>query len=178
VYDEDERDNRYNVLMKKVIRAGVKIKTLMFSATPVNKRFTDLRNQLAPAYEGKPELINKKLNTTRPIDEIFRSAQKVFNQRSKQEPQNRTTASLLKSLDFFEVLDSVTIARSHKHIEKYHNMGEIGKFAKRLPPITLRSDLTDLDKAVAYNEIYAELMNLNLAVYIPTDFLLPSAVEK
>jgi SNF2 family DNA or RNA helicase len=177
---EDERDNRYNVLMKKVIRAGVKTKVLMLSATPVNNRFTDLRNQLALAYEGKSALINEKLDTSKPIDEIFRSAQKAFNQWSKQEPSMRTTASLLKALDFdfFEVLDSVTIARSRKHIEKYYNMEEIGKFPDRLKSITLRPDLTDLDRAISYNEIYTELMNLNLAVYIPTDFLLESAVGK
>jgi hypothetical protein len=155
VYGCEERDNRYNVLMKKVIRAGVKTKVLMLSATPVNNRFTDLRNQLALAYEGTPGLINEKLNTTKPIDKIFRNAQTVFNQWSKQEPEQRTTAALLKSLDFdfFEVLDSVTIARSRKHVEKYYDIEEIGKFPERLKPITLRPDLTDLDKAVTYNNL-------------------------
>jgi hypothetical protein len=180
IYGEDERDNRYNILMKKVIRAGVKTKVLMLSATPVNNRFTDLRNQLALAYEGESGLINNKLNTSKPIDEIFRNAQTVFNQWSKQEPERRTTASLLKSLDFdfFEVLDSVTIARSRKHIEKYYDVEEIGKFPERMKPITLRPDLTDLGKAVTYNEIYTELMNLSLAVYIPTDFLHASVMDK
>jgi len=180
VYGDDERDNRYNVLLKKVIRSGIKTKVLMLSATPVNNRFTDLRNQLALAYEGKPDLINDKLNTTKSIDEIFRSAQKVFNQWSQLESDQRTTSSLLKSLDFdfFEVLDSVTIARSRKHIERYYNIEEIGRFPDRLKPISLRPDLTTLNNAINYNEIYTELMNLNLAVYIPTDFLLPSAIEK
>jgi hypothetical protein len=180
VYGENERDNRYNILMKRVIRAGVKTKVLMLSATPVNNRFTDLRNQLALAYEGKSALINEKLNTSKPIEEVFRNAQTVFNQWSKQTPENRSTASLLKALDFdfFEVLDSVTIARSRKHIEKYYDMEEIGRFPERLNPISIRPDLTDLNQAISYNEIYAELMNLNLAVYIPTDFLLDGAVEK
>ena len=155
VYGEDERDNRYNVLLKKVIRSGIKTKVLMLSATPVNNRFTDLRNQLALAYEGKPALINDKLNTTKPIDEIFRIAQRVFNQWSKLEADQRTTASLLKSLDFdfFEVLDSVTIARSRKHIEKYYDIDEIGRFPERLKPISFRPDLTDLDNAINYSEL-------------------------
>ena len=180
IYGEDARENRYLRLLNKVIRAGVKTKVLMLSATPVNNRFADLRNQLALAYEGKPELINDQLKAARPIDEIFRQAQKVFNQWSQEEPEQRTTASLLKSLDFdfFEVLDSVTIARSRRHIEKYYDMAEVGRFPERLPPISLRPDLTDLGQAINYNEIFAELMNLNLAVYIPTDFLLPSAADK
>jgi SNF2 family DNA or RNA helicase len=180
VYGEDERDNRYNTLMKKVIRAGVKTKVLMLSATPVNNRFTDLRNQLALAYEGKPNLINDKLNTVKPIDEIFRNAQKIFNQWSKKEPEQRTTVSLLKTLDFdfFEVLDSVTIARSRKHIEKYYNMGEIGTFPERLKPISLRPSLTDLPDAINYNEIYGELNKLNLSVYTPMAYVHPSKIGK
>jgi len=180
VYGDDERDNRYNILLKKVIRAGVKTKVLMLSATPVNNRFADLRNQLALAYEGKPSLINDKLNTEKPIDEIFRNAQKVFNQWSKMDDGQRTTACLLKMLDFdfFNMLDSVTIARSRKHIEKYYNMEEIGKFPERRSPISLHPELTDLHGAMTYSQIYTELMNLNLSVYIPTNFLLPSAKDK
>jgi len=180
VYGGDERENRYLRLMNRVICPGVKTKVLMLSATPVNNRFTDLRNQLQLAYEGNPNLINDKLDTLRPINEIFRNAQRVFNQWSRFEPEERTTSNLLHMLDFdfFEVLDNVTIARSRKHIEKYYQMEEIGRFPERLKPVSKRPNLTDLSNAINYNEIYTELMNLNLAIYIPTDFLLPSKVEK
>jgi hypothetical protein len=152
----------------------------MLSATPVNNRFADLRHQLELAYEGQPQLINEKLGTSHTIDEIFRNAQKVFNQWNKQEEGDRTTDTLLKSLDFdfFEVLDSVTIARSRKHIEKYYNMGEIGSFPERLKPLSLRPRLTDLESAINYGKIYEQLMKLNLSVYIPTDFIFPSKLGK
>lgn len=180
VYGDDCRENRYLRLMNRVIRTGVKTKVLMLSATPVNNRFIDLRNQLALAYEGNPNLINNKLGTKRTIDEIFRNAQKVFNQWNNQDEGERTTDLLLKSLDFdfFEVLDSVTIARSRKHIEKYYNMGEIGSFPERLKPLSLRPRLSDLENAINYSEIYAQLMKLNLSVYIPTDFIFPSQLAK
>ena len=121
--ESDEKDNRYTTLMKQVIRKGVKTKVLMLSATPVNTRFNDLKNQLQLAYEGDSSQIDSKLKTTRSIDEIFRNAQKAFNTWSKWEPCDRTTDNLLKMLDFdfFEVLDSVTIARSRKHIERYYD---------------------------------------------------------
>lgn len=180
VYGEDRRENRYLRLMNRVIRAGVKTKVLMLSATPVNNRFVDLRNQLQLAYEGNPTLINERLGTKRSIDEIFRSAQKAFNQWNKQEDSERTTDSLLKSLDFdfFEVLDSVTIARSRKHIEKYYNMDEIGAFPERLKPISMRPRMTDLESALNYADIYEQLMRLNLSVYIPTDFIFQSTLDK
>ncbi|WP_037585481.1 helicase-related protein [Stenoxybacter acetivorans] len=177
---DDKRENRYLQLLNKVIRKGVKTKVLMLSATPVNNGFSDLRHQLELAYEGNPTLINDKLDTTKSIDVIFRNAQTAFNRWSKCEQEERTTENLLRSLDFdfFTMLDSVTIARSHKHIEKYYNTAEIGKFPERLKPITLRPRMTNLESAIDYDDIYDRLMKLNLGIYTPTDFLLESRRAK
>ena len=142
----------------------------MLSATPVNTRFNDLKNQLQLAYEGDSSLLDSKLKTSRSIDEIFRNAQKAFNTWSKWEPRDRTTDNLLRMLDFdfFEVLDSVTIARSRKHIEKYYDTASIGKFPERLPPKSHRPHLTDLKDAISYNEIFEQLTQLNLDIYRPS----------
>ena len=174
------QENRYVKLMDKVIRAGVKTKVLMLSATPVNNRFVDLKNQLAIAYEGDSENINKKLSTSKTIDEIFKQAQKAFNSWSKLDVAKRTTEALLQMLDFdfFELLDSVTIARSRKHIEKYYDTTEIGKFPERKKPISLRPKLTDLNAAINYNEIYEQLIHLSLCVYTPSNYIFPSKMQK
>ena len=178
--DEDARENRYLQLLNKVIRAGVKTKVLMLSATPVNNRFNDLKNQIQLAYEGESDKIDDLLNTTASIDDIFRQAQKEYNIWAKLPVEERTTKELLKrlSFDFFEVLDSVTIARSRKHIEQYYDTSDIGKFPARLTPIARRPDLTDLNQAINFNEIYSVLSTLNLAIYTPSDFLLPSRASK
>ena len=173
-------ENRYVKLMDKVIKSGVKTKVLMLSATPVNNRFIDLKNQLAIAYEGDSENMNRQLNTTKTIEEIFKQAQRAFNTWSKLEPESRTTDALLRTLDFdfFELLDSVTIARSRKHIEKYYDTAEIGKFPERKKPISYRPQLTDLNSAINYNEIYEELMKLSLCIYTPSKYIFPSKVQK
>ncbi len=178
--EEDEKLNRYAILLKDVIRRGVQTKVLMLSATPVNNRFNDLKNQLRLAYEGNSVNLDEKLNTTHTIDDIFRQAQTAFNTWSKWSPEDRTTANLLKMLDFdfFEVLDSVTIARSRKHIEKYYDTSNIGKFPTRLPPISLRPNLTDLAGAIGYNQIFEELVKLNLDIYRPSHYILPSKMDK
>ena len=179
--DEDnEKENRYLKLLNKVIRAGVKTKVLMLSATPVNNRFNDLKNQIALAYEGHTDIVDEKLNTSRSINEIFRNAQRAFNTWGKWEPSERTTANLLKMLDFdfFEVLDSVTIARSRKHIQKYYDTSDIGTFPVRLPPISKAPPLTDLSDAINYNEIFDLLMQLTLSIYTPSHYILPSKIEK
>lgn len=173
-------ENRYVKLMEKVICTGVKTKVLMLSATPVNNRFVDLRNQLAIAYEGDSEQIDSKLATKKSIDDIFRQAQKAYNAWCKLEPKDRTTDALLRTLDFdfFEVLDSVTIARSRKHISKYYSTAEIGKFPERLKPISMRPSLTNLKSAINYNQIYEELMKLTLCIYTPSNYIFPSKLDK
>ena len=182
--DDDDtdggRENRYERLMNQVIRKGVKTKVLMLSATPVNNRFTDLKNQLALAYEGDTDLINKKLKTTQSIEDIFRMAQLAFNTWSRLESEERTTERLLGMLDyeFFEVLDQVTIARSRKHIERYYNTEEIGKFPERNKPLSIQCPLTVLKNAPDYNEIYEKLSLLTLSIYTPSVFIHESKIAK
>ncbi len=178
--DDEKKENRYLKLLNKVIRTGVKTKVLMLSATPVNNRFNDLRNQIALAYEGESEKIDELLNTHRSIDDIFRQAQTAFNSWSKYDTKDRTTENLLNLLDFdfFEVLDSVTIARSRKHIEKYYNTSAIGKFPERLKPISIRPSLTEKKGAINFDEIYQLLTQLNLSIYTPSLFIFSSKLSK
>ena len=170
------QENRYQKLMDEVIRAGVKTKVLMLSATPVNNRFNDLKNQIALAYEGNEELLSSKLETEKTIDSIFRQAQKAFNVWSKRKLEERTTDALLHSLDFdfFELLDSVTIARSRRHIEKYYDTTAIGQFPQRLKPISCRPSISDRSDTINYDEIFGQLMSLKLSVYHPSKHIFPS----
>ncbi len=178
--EEDPKENRYLRLMNKVIKAGVKTKVLMLSATPVNNRFNDLKNQLQLAYEGDASNINALLKTEKPIDEIFRQAQRAYNEWVELPLEARTTERLLKSLsfDFFEVLDSVTIARSRKHIEQFYDTADIGKFPTRLKPISKTPPLTDIDKAITFRDIIEIVQQLNLSIYTPSAFILPSKKDK
>ncbi|CAH0121371.1 RNA polymerase-associated protein RapA [Paenibacillus sp. CECT 9249] len=174
-----DKENRYQKLMRKVLKSGVKTKVLMLSATPVNNKFTDLRNQLAFAYEGNPAEINKKLGLDRGINDIFKRAQSAFNEWSNRNVDERTTETLLEMLDFdfFELLDSLTIARSRKHIQKYYDAAEIGEFPNRLPPISKFCDLTDRKDVIGYNEVFRELSRINLGIYAPFKYILSSRMS-
>jgi len=177
---KNDKENRYLKLMNKVIRSGVQTKVLMLSATPVNNRFNDLKNQLQLAYEGDTRKIDSKLNTKKPINVIFRQAQQAFNDWSNLPADERTTECLLDKLDFdfFELLDSVTIARSRKHIEKYYDTAVIGKFPTRLPVISHRPAITNNADRINYNQIYEYISSLNLKVYMPSDYIFPSKYDK
>jgi superfamily II DNA or RNA helicase len=175
-----DRETRYQKLMNKVIRAGVKTKVLMLSATPVNNRFTDLRNQLALAYEGQSEALSKNLKTQVSIEEIFRQAQKTFNEWSSLPPEERTAESILRALDFdfFELLDAVTIARSRKHIETFYDTKDIGKFPQRRKPLSFHCPITKRSDVMGLNDIFTQLSVLKLAVYAPISYILPSRLRK
>ena len=174
--EEDFKENRYARLMNKVIRSGVKTKVLMLSATPVNNRFIDLKNQLQLAYEGKAENIDNLLDSDKSIDNIFREAQTIYSKWSKMSPDNRTSEKLVDSLsyDFFQLLDAVTIARSRSHIIKYYNTNDVGKFPKRLAPLSRRPKLTDLNTAISFRDIAEQLDQLNLSIYTPSLFIFES----
>lgn len=172
------KENRYQKLLRKVIQEGIETKVLMLSATPVNNRFNDLRNQLALAYEGDSENIDDKLETTTGIDQVFRKAQIAFNNWSKFDTNKRTTEKLLDMLDFdfFKILDSFTIARSRKHITTYYDTTAIGKFPERNKPVPIQSPLTETGD-VNYTDIAESLTLLNLSIYTPLNYILPSKVQ-
>lgn len=176
---DDDYENRYQKLMNKVIKQGVKTKVLMLSATPVNTNFVDLKNQLLLAAEGNGVSFDEGLSTESSIDKIFRDADSAFKTWASLDPSERTTARLLEMLhfDFFELLDSVTIARSRKHIEKYYNDANLGSFPNRLKPISHRPDLTDI-QGVTFNQIFLYIDSLNLDIYTPLKYVQPSKIGK
>ncbi|MBU1862767.1 MAG: DEAD/DEAH box helicase family protein, partial [Candidatus Omnitrophica bacterium] len=171
-----DRVTRYQRLLNDVMRAGVKTKVLMLSATPVNNRFTDLKNQIALACEGETNIADGRMDTDKSIDTILTNAQRVFNEWSKLPVEERTSQELLKRLnanfDFFKLLDGITIARSRRHIEKYYDINKIGKFPNRLKPITHHADITDLEGFIEISELYKELSKLSMSIYSPTEYIL------
>ncbi|MGN0034341.1 MAG: helicase-related protein, partial [Coriobacteriales bacterium] len=173
-------ENRYLRLLNRVVRAGVKTKVLMLSATPVNNRFYDLRNQLALAYDGDQEKWEGKLGLTNDLDTVFQRAQKAFNAWDRLPVEQRTTDELARMLDFdfYRVLDQVTVARSRKHIQRHYDMNALGPFPERNDPVSIRARLTDLPDAINYHEIYEQLDELTLCVYMPSAYLLPSRAAK
>lgn len=173
-----DKENRYQALLRKVMKEGVETKVLMLSATPVNNRFNDLKNQLALAYEGDALNIDDKLDTDHGIDLIFKRAQSAFNTWTKLDISERTAERLLDLLDFdfFEILDSLTIARSRKHITTYYDTSDIGKFPTRNKPVSITCELTNSD-VITY-EVIAELLStLNLSIYTPLNYILPSKMQ-
>jgi hypothetical protein len=169
---------RYRRLMREIIQSGVKTRVLMLSATPVNNRMNDLKNQAAFITEGIDDALNDAGIVS--IEQTLRRAQARFNEWLKLDPDSRTTASLLESLnfDYFKLLDLLTIARSRKHIEKYYDLSEIGEFPYRAKPVNVRADIDTAGLFPALRDVNRDIRRLTLAAYAPMRYVLPEKVEE
>ena len=162
---------RYQKLMDQVIRSGVKTKVLMLSATPVNSRMNDLKNQVAFITEGRDAaLLDYGIPS---VENTLRKAQAKFNEWLKLPEEQRKTARLLESMnfDYFKLLDIMTIARSRKHIEKYYDVREIGKFPERLKPKNIKADIDTTGQFPPLKDVNMTIKRLNLAAYAPLEYV-------
>jgi superfamily II DNA or RNA helicase len=164
---------RYARLMNEIIKAGVKTKVLMLSATPVNSRMTDIKNQIAFITEGNDDAFSG--DGIDSIELTLRKTQQIFNQWSKLPDAERTTDAFIEmiGMDYFKLLDLITIARSRKHIEKYYNAAEIGKFPQRLKPNNIYAEIDLLGEFPPLALVNKTIKNLNMSAYSPLRYVLP-----
>ena len=169
-----DRKTRYERLMEDIIKAGVKTKVLMLSATPVNNRMNDIKNQIAFITEGKNDAL--KPAGIPNIETTLRKAQMVFNRWSELPERERTTKAFVEMMDleYFKLLDTLTIARSRKHIEKYYNVAEIGRFPTRLKPINECPEIDTLGEFPPIGEVNKMINRLTLGLYAPLRYVCPN----
>lgn len=167
------RVTRYQRMMNDIIKSGVKTKVLMLSATPVNNRMNDIKNQIAFITEGKDDALEHV--GLESIEQVMRRAQGVFNRWSELPDEERTTENFVAMMDvsYFKLLDTLTIARSRKHIEKYYNLAEIGKFPTRLTPVNRYPDIDAIGKFPPIEEINQLIRKLTLCIYSPLGYIRP-----
>lgn len=168
-----DRDTRYDHLMKRIIKAGVKTKVLMLSATPVNNRLADLKNQIAFMTEGNDLALTGY--GIQSIEATIRKAQTQFNRWLDLPEPDRRPARLMDMLgfDYFKLLDLLTIARSRKHIQRYYGTEETGQFPERLRPVNIKADVDLAGQFRPIREINNEIRRLTLAAYAPLRYVLP-----
>jgi SNF2 family DNA or RNA helicase len=173
------KKTRYQKLMEDIIKAGVKTKVLMLSATPVNTRLADLKNQIMFISENEDDFLEEKLKIES-VTETLRFAQTKFKEWSRLEESSRTIDRLIESLDFnfFSLLNALTISRSRKHIKTYYDTSEIGEFPKRLKPISIKPDVDTNNEFPSLEVVNNDILRLNLAIYSPLKYVLPTKKQE
>lgn len=131
----------------------------------------DLKNQVAFITEGRDAaLFDYGIPS---LENTLRRAQTKFNSWLKLPDERRKTEALLESInfDYFKLLDLLTIARSRKHIEKYYDSSEIGKFPERLKPSNIKTDIDTTGQFPPLKEVNMAIKRLNLAAYAPLEYV-------
>jgi len=169
------RLTRYEKLMEDIIKSGVKTKVLMLSATPVNNRLKDLKNQLLFITEDQDDAFKDNLNIDS-ISQTLRLAQQAFNEYSQLPTEDQSMEALLTKLDydFYNLLNAVTIARSRKHIQKYYDTKDIGEFPERRKPMSIKTPIDLTNSFPSMEEINKQISKLHLAIYSPLQYVLPT----
>ena len=175
---KDDKETRYSRLLNEIIRKGVKTKVLMLSATPVNNKMNDLKNQIAFATEGNDSALSSF--GLKSIEQTLRKAQMAFNKWNSLSDEEKKLETLLEMLeiDYFKLLDMLTIARSRKHIQKYYDTTSIGKFPERLKPLNIKANIDSKDDFIPLSELNKLIRSLNLAIYSPIKYVLPSKIAE
>jgi len=176
-YDEEGkliRKSRYERLMDDIIRAGVKTKVLLLSATPVNNDLKDLRNQIYFVTEGRDSAFSQSFGIAS-IKDTLTAAQRTFMEWAKRSG-DKDAQDLMDRLSagFFTLLDELTIARSRKHIQKYYraSMAQIGRFPKRKKPEAVYSEIDLKGRFLSYDKLNDEIDNYQLSLYSPSRYVL------
>lgn len=167
-----DKVTRYSRLMNDVIKANIRTKVLMLSATPVNNKMNDLKNQIAFITEGDDAAFEP--HGIESITQVMRDSQRRFTQWFRDgDPDDLHVNELMNQLDgaYFRILDMLTIARSRKHIEKYYDTADIGKFPNRLMPITVKPPIDTKSQFKDIGEMYDEISTLTLASYTPLGYV-------
>ncbi|MGL6100590.1 MAG: helicase-related protein, partial [Fusobacteriaceae bacterium] len=175
---KDDKETRYSRLLNQIIKKGIKTKVLMLSATPVNNKMNDLKNQIAFVTEGDDAALN--IHGIKSIEQTLRKAQMAFNKWTDLSEDNKRLETLLELLemDYFKLLDMLTIARSRKHIQKYYDTTSIGKFPERLKPVNIKANIDTLNEFMPLPDLNRLIRSLNLALYCPIKYVLPSKIDE
>jgi len=168
------RRSRYQRLMDDIIKAGVRTKVLLLSATPVNNDLKDLRNQVYFLTEGSDVAFSETLGIAS-LKETLATAQKMFSLWARKRSAERKTSELLEKLNaaFFKLLDELTIARSRKHIQKYYkeNIAQLGGFPVRKKPISIYPDIDLGGRFLSYDKLNDEIEGYKLSLFNPSKYV-------
>lgn len=162
----NDKSSRYKFLVDNILNQNTDVKVLQLSATPINNRLIDVRNQFKLMVKGQDSgFANSDLNI-KSLERLFAKAQKDFKE--WQEKENRKIKDFISMLDnkFFALTDSLIVARSRPIIQK--EFGEL-KFPKKEKPINVYISPENIGKLKTFDDIL-NACKVNLTAYRPSEY--------
>ena len=172
----NDKSARYKYLVEKVLMPQKKsreVKVLHLSATPINNKLIDVRNQFKLMTKGEDDGYSKTDLEISSLESIFRTAQKDFNDWS--ELENKKISDFISKLPqkFFDLTDALIVARTRKLIE-----GEYGSmnFPQKAEPINEYVTPENIGDLTSFEDILKAL-RINLTAYRPSEYITDMVIE-
>lgn len=173
----NDKSSRYKFLVDNVLmpdKPNRDIKVLHLSATPINNKLLDIRNQFKLMLKGNDGGFKESELEIASLENIFRTAQKDFNEWS--DLDDRKISDFISKLPqkFFALTDSLIVARTRKLIEG--EFGEMNFPKKEQPPTNEYITPENLGNLKSFDDILNAL-RVNLTAYRPSEYIKDLKVE-
>ena len=162
---------RYKQLLEQIIQSDNNnriVKVLHLSATPINNKLIDIRNQFNLIGHGNPRAFDKDFNIPS-LEALFKDAQQKY--KTWTDDPDRTIGSLIRRLPtrFFDLTDGLIVARTRRMVEEttQSNLG----FPQQRDPINIYLGISELGNYKTFDEIYEALLKSNLSAYKPSMYM-------
>ncbi|WP_333596416.1 helicase-related protein [Schleiferia thermophila] len=166
----NDKSARYRFLVKELLDTEKKsrdVKVLQLSATPINNKLLDIRNQFKLIAKGLDDGFKQTDLEIESLENIFRTAQKDFNEWT-QNDQRKIADFIAKLPKKFETLtDALILARTRKLIE-----GEFGEmnFPNKEKPINEFITPENIGELKTFDDIL-DAISINLTAYRPAEYI-------
>jgi len=165
----NDKSSRFKFLVDNLLQNYKKrdIKMLHLSATPINNKLIDIRNQFKLMVGGNDEGFKETDLEVESLESTFRTAQKDFNEWAKK--QNKSIEDFVSTLPkkFEKLTDSLIVARTRKLIED-----EFGKmnFPEKEPPINEYVTTENIGNLKSFNDVI-DAISINFTAYRPASYM-------
>lgn len=166
----NDKSSRYKFLIDELLLPENKsrdVKVMHLSATPINNKLMDIRNQFKLMTKGLDDGFKDTELEIESLENIFRTAQKDFSEWAG--INDRKIADFIAKLPkkFEKLTDALIVARTRKLIE-----GEFGEmnFPKKEDPINEFVTPENIGNLKSFDEIL-NAVSVNLTAYRPADYI-------
>lgn len=167
----NDKSLRYRNLVETVLNKSINkdVKLLLLSATPINTKLVDVRNQFKLIIRGDDRGFEKTDFAIPSLQSLFAQAQEEFNKWLQKENHKLSDFISVIPQHFFELSDALIVARTREVIQKYDSNGDFN-FPKKEKPINIYLSPKNIGTIKNFDELL-DAIKLNFTAYQPAKYM-------
>ena len=168
----NDASSRYEFLVEHFYqhKGNRDVKTLMLTATPINNKLTDIRNQFKLIVRGDDKGFKDVEGIEiKSLQRKFGDAQKYFNK--WQFRDDRRISELRANIpeEIFKLIDATVVARTRYLIRKHLNEGL--HFPKVEPPTNIPGDKIEIGNYKTIDDLLDAIEKIHMTAYKPAFYM-------